>query len=147
MLGLIAILMSVMMVNCGGEKNSGSGKSDAKEANDEKDSKDKLMKLIENMKKDGNSWSLEEWESFNKDYFDAVEAFLFNEDITKEDCSEFDKLTDHAFYDLDKDALELQKKAVQNLRMDENIEKQLQRIEKRFDELSDKWFKKKDAEE
>lgn len=49
MLGLIAILMSVMMVNCGGEKNSGSGKSDAKEANDEKDSKDKLMKLIENV--------------------------------------------------------------------------------------------------
>ena len=139
MLGLIAILMGVMLANCGGEKSSEGGKSDVKDA------KSKFMSLDEDVKKNGNSWSLEEWENYNKEYLNALEAFLFSDDINEDDFNEVYKLIEDPLPSLSGDAWVLCNEAVNNLHKYEKIVKQEQRIEDRIDELRHLWEEKKEG--
>lgn len=124
MFGLMAILMGVMLAACGG-KNGEEGV---------KGSINDLKSLFEDVKKNGSSWSVEEWENYYKDYFDALEAF-FENDVTKEEYNEVKDLEHDAFHGLHSEA---RKMAIKNLNKDEDIEKQQQRIEKRIHELRKK---------
>lgn len=154
-LSLIAILMGVMLANCGGEKNSeGSGNDakdakeskDVREAKDIKDVKDKLKSIEEEASKNGNSWSLEEWERVLNDYYIAIEEFI-GYDITEEEFNELEELDRRIFQSLDDDAKALERKALDNICKDVTFTKRQQKLIERLDELEKKWAQEKEAKE
>lgn len=133
MFGLMAILMGVMLAACGGKDGGKDGEGDAKE------SKGDVKSLFNDVKENGEKWSSEEWETFMKDYYDAVEALL-EQDITEDEWNDIREMQYDVFDQLSIDAEKTYKRAFDRLyKENKDFGEQNERIDKKLRELRKKW--------